>query len=88
MERIHQISNAKTYVFADSILCLGGLKENPNEAWKEKMKWSFENNHLKDLNRVDGESEIFVELTCGLLEKIQERMIQSCSKARSSSCQC
>ena len=46
--RIHQISNAKTYVFADSVLCLGGIKENPNEDWKEKMKWYFENNHLKD----------------------------------------
>ena len=38
-DRIHQISNAKTYVFADSVLCLGGIKENPNEAWKEKFKW-------------------------------------------------
>ena len=29
IDRIHQMSNAKTYVFADSVLCLGGLKENP-----------------------------------------------------------
>ena len=42
-------------VFADSVLCLGGRKENPNEAWKEKIKWYFESNHLKDLNRIDEE---------------------------------
>ena len=54
-DRIHQISNTKTYLFADSVLCLGGLKGNPNEAWKEKIKWYFENNHVKDLNRIDGE---------------------------------
>ena len=35
-DRIHHISNAKTYVFADSVLCLGGIKENPNEAWKDE----------------------------------------------------
>ena len=46
-DRIHQISTAKTYVFADSVLCLGGIKENPDEAWKDKIKWNFENNHLK-----------------------------------------
>ena len=54
-DRIHQISDAKTYVFADSVLCLGCLKENPNEAWKEKIKWYFDSNLLKDLNRIDGE---------------------------------
>ena len=46
-DRIHQISNAKTCVFADSVLCLGGIKENPNEAWKGKIMWYFESNHLK-----------------------------------------
>ena len=58
-DRIHQISNAKTCVFADSVLCLGGIKESPNEAWKDKIKWYFESNHLKDLNRIDGESMEF-----------------------------
>ena len=59
-DRIHQISNAKTYVFADSVLCLGGFSENPNEAWKEKTKWYFEKNHLKKLlNRIYGESMEF-----------------------------
>ena len=30
-------------------------EENPNNAWKEKIKWYFESDHLKDLNRTDGE---------------------------------
>ena len=36
-DKAYQITNAKTYVFADSVLCLGGIKEIPNEAWKEKI---------------------------------------------------
>ena len=58
-DRIHQTSNAKIYVFADSVPCLGGFEENPNEVWKEKIKWYFEKNHLKDLNRTDGGSMEF-----------------------------
>ena len=58
-DRIHQISDAKTFVFADSVLCLGGMKENPNEPWKEKIKCIFDSNHSKDLNRIDGESMEF-----------------------------
>ena len=98
-DRIHQISNAKTYVFADSVLFLRGFKENPNEAWKEKIKLYFENNQLKDLNRIDGESMEFEWkmfqgfTTSDLLTQIQEFMkakivIQSSSKAGPSSCQC
>ena len=39
--------------------CLGGIKENPDEVSKEKIKFYFENNHLKDLDRIDGESMEF-----------------------------
>ena len=53
-DKIYQITNVKTYVFADSLLS-GGIKENPNEASKEKLKWYFESDLLKDLNRIDGE---------------------------------
>ena len=79
-DRIFKISNAKTNVFADSVLCLGGVKENPNDAWKEEIKWYFESNHLKELNRIDGgpmefEWRIFPGFTtCCLLEQIQEFM--------------
>ena len=96
-DSIHQISNAKTYVFA--VLCLGGIKENPNEAWKEKIKWYFEKNHLKDLNRIDGESMEFEwkifqgpqHLASSNIFKNSwknNHVIESSSKARSSSCQC
>ena len=53
---------------------------NPNEVWKENIKWYFENNHLKDLDRIDGEQmefewKIFPGFTTfGLLEQIQECM--------------
>ena len=53
-DRAYQYSDATTYVFADSALCLGVIKDNPNEAWKEKIKWYFESKHFKELNRIDG----------------------------------
>ena len=30
-----EITNAKTYVFYDSVLCLGGISDQPVEAWKK-----------------------------------------------------
>ena len=44
----------KTYVFADSVLCLGSISDQPVEAWKNKIKWYLENRYLKDLNRTGG----------------------------------
>ena len=34
-----QFATAKTYVFSDSVLCMGGISSNPVEAWKEKIEW-------------------------------------------------
>ena len=88
-DRIYQISIAKTYVFADSVLCLGVIKGNPNEALKNKIKWYFESNHLKELNRIDGEQmefewKIFPRFTTlDILEEIQKFF-----KTESFSCQC
>ena len=45
-DRVHQISNAKTNVFADSVLCLGGFKENPNEVWENR--WSSSGTYSQD----------------------------------------
>ena len=50
-----EIANAKTYIFADSVLCLGSISDRPVEAWKNKIKWYLENRKLKELNRIDGE---------------------------------
>ena len=33
------ITNAQTCVFADSVLCLGSMSDQPVEAWKNKIKW-------------------------------------------------
>ena len=79
-EKAFEITNAKTYVFADSVLCLGSMRDEPIEAWKKKMKWFSENNHFKELNRIDGmqtESEwkIFPGFTkLHILEEIQKFM--------------
>ena len=74
------ITNTKTYVFADSVLCLGSMSNQPVEAWKNKITWYLENRYLKDLNRIDGEPmefewKIFPGfITLGILEEIQKLM--------------
>ena len=63
------------------------MGDDPTATWKNKIKWYSENNHVKDMNRIDGlptefEWKIFPGITAlGLLEKIQSLM-------GSSSCQC
>ena len=60
----------KTYVFADSVLCLWSMSDQPVEAWKNKIKWYLENRYLKDLNRIDGEPMEFegkIFTTLGIL---------------------
>ena len=73
-----EITNAKTYVFAGSVLCLGGISTEPAQAWENKIKWYSETRYLKDLNRIDGEPmefewKIFPAFTTlGILEEIQK----------------
>ena len=74
-----EITNAKTHVFADSVLCLGGISTDSVQALENKIKWYLETRHLKDLNRIDGEPLEF-ELknfqgftTLGLLGHCMER---------------
>ena len=55
----HEITNATTHVFADSVLCLGSMRDEPIDARKNKIKWCSENNRLKDLNRIDGKPTEF-----------------------------
>ena len=65
--KVYQITNAKTYVFSDTVLCVGKVEDDPVATWKSKIEWYSENNHFKDMNRIDG-------ITLGLLEKIQSLM--------------
>ena len=52
--RVYQITNAKAYVFSDSLPCVGKMGDDPIATWKSKFKWYSENNHFKDMNRIDG----------------------------------
>ena len=51
--------NSKTYVFDDSVLCLGGISPEPVQAWKGKIKWYLETRYLKEVDRSDGEQMEF-----------------------------
>ena len=48
------ITNAITYVFAGSVLCLESMRDEPNESWKNRIRWYLENQHFKHMNRIDG----------------------------------
>ena len=75
-----QYTSAKAYVFSDSVLCAEKMGDDPIATGKSKIEWYSENNHFKDMNRVDGrptefEWTIFPGITTlGLLEKIQSPM--------------
>ena len=57
--RAYQITNVKTNIFCDSVLCVVKMGDEPIAPWKDKIKWYFENNHLRDLKCIDGESMEF-----------------------------
>ena len=42
-DRAVQFSTAQTYVFSDSMLCLGGISDEPVEAWESRFQWFLEN---------------------------------------------
>ena len=44
----------RAYQISDSVLCAGEMGGDPNAAWKSKIKWYSQNNHFKELNRIDG----------------------------------
>ena len=76
-EKACQITNAKTYVFSDSVLCVGIWDMVLSRPGRAQLTGIRENNHFKDMNRIDGmptvfEWKIFSGITTsGLLEKIQ-----------------
>ena len=41
-DRAVQFATAKTYVFSDSVLCLGGISTEPVKAWESMIKWFME----------------------------------------------
>ena len=75
-----QLATAKTYVFSDSVLCLGGISIEAVKAWESRINWFLETRYLKDLDRIDGEPmefecKIFPGFTTlGILDEIQKMM--------------
>ena len=80
-DKANEITNAKP-TYSDSVLCLGSISDQPVEAWKNTIKWYWENRYLKDLDRIDGEPmelewKIFSGFTTmGILEEIQKCMTE------------
>ena len=77
-----EITIAKTYVFADSVLYLGGISTEPVQTRENKKKWYLETRYLEELNRIDGEPMEFEWTnftgftTLRRLEKIQKNMAE------------
>ena len=63
-ERVVQFATAKTCIFSDLVLCLGGISGEPVEAWDSRIKCLFDARYLKDLDRIDGEPMDFEWTIC------------------------
>ena len=42
---VDRIMKSQTYVFPDSLLCLGGISTVPVQAWKNNIEWYLETRH-------------------------------------------
>ena len=51
--------HCQSYVFSDSVLCVGKMGNDPIATWKSKIKWYSENNYFKDMNGIDGMPTMF-----------------------------
>ena len=51
-DRAVQFATAKTNVFSDSVLCRGGISDEPVKAWKSRINWFLETRCLKDIIRL------------------------------------
>ena len=75
-----KITTSRVYVFFNSVLCMGEMRSDPNAAWMYRTKGYAQNNHLKELNRIDGMQTEFVWkifsgfTTLGIFEEMQTFM--------------
>ena len=82
-DRAVRIMKSQTYVFADSVPCLGGISTAPVKACESKIKWFLETRYVKELDRIDGEPMDFEWKkfpgfnTLGILTEIQKMMTES-----------
>ena len=78
-----QFATAKTLVFSESVLCLGGISPDPVRAWKDKINWFMESHSFKELDRIGGSrwsssGKKFPGFTpLGSLDEIQKMMTES-----------
>ena len=54
-DRAVRLSTAKSYVFSDSVLCMGRISDNPVSAWKEETDRFMNSSQCRELDRIDGE---------------------------------
>ena len=56
-EEVISLSHAKVYVFSDSVLCLGKVKQNPtfNTVWERQLGWFKDSSQYRALDTIDGE---------------------------------
>ena len=58
-DRAIHFATAKTYVFSDSVLCMGGISSDPVTAWKEKINWFMDSRQCRELDQIDGDQMEF-----------------------------
>ena len=56
-DRAIKLSEAKVYVYSDSVLCLGKIHEHSTstQKWKEQIGWFMESKDFQELNGIDVE---------------------------------
>ena len=56
-EEVVSLSHAKVYVFADSVLCLGKMNQNPTShiVWERQLDWFKDSSKIRILDTIDGE---------------------------------
>ena len=57
-EEVISLSHAKVYVFSDSVLCLGKMKQNA--VWERQLEWFKDSSQYRILVTIDGEPMEFV----------------------------
>ena len=60
-ERVINPKSAKVYVFSDSVLCLGKIRQNPesNESWKNRKEWITTSQRYRNVDGISGEPTEF-----------------------------
>ena len=56
-EEVINLSKATVYVFSDSVLCLGRVRQFPqsNDEWETKLQWCKNSMQYGELDRIEGE---------------------------------